>query len=354
MTELAEKLAKADRGFIIAPAGYGKTYQIAKAINFCCDGKQLILTHTHAGVRSINKKLKELGVSPKKYEVETIAGWSLRIAHYFPMLSSLLDFSPLDDDWKNVYGAITAILENNSIKKIIKATYKGIFVDEYQDCTLSQHVLMLNLAELLPCRILGDPLQGIFNFGKDDPIISFYNDVFPNFSNLGELSIPWRWNNANNSQLGDRLKILRKALEITHSFDLQKPPIKWIPKNPTNQLIECRRLLNRSQENVIAIHSCQNQCIAFAKKLKGHYTVMEKLNCEELMEAAVNIDNSQGCPRVINIINFASMCMTNITTTLRSAISSWEKGNLPTSKRNSELIISLNMVAINILSQKKN
>lgn len=30
---------------IIAPAGYGKTEEIANAV-MCCEGKQLILTHT--------------------------------------------------------------------------------------------------------------------------------------------------------------------------------------------------------------------------------------------------------------------------------------------------------------------
>jgi hypothetical protein len=37
-------------------------------------------------------------------------------------------------------------------------------VDEYQDCSLDQHELICLLSEILPCRILGDPLQGIFSF----------------------------------------------------------------------------------------------------------------------------------------------------------------------------------------------
>ncbi len=37
------------KSFIVAPAGYGKTYAIAECLKHT-KGKQLILTHTHAGV----------------------------------------------------------------------------------------------------------------------------------------------------------------------------------------------------------------------------------------------------------------------------------------------------------------
>ena len=48
----------------------------------------------------------------------------------------------------------------------IKSTYSGLFVDEYQDCTKKQHEIIKILAELIPTRILGDFLQGIFEFNE--------------------------------------------------------------------------------------------------------------------------------------------------------------------------------------------
>jgi len=42
---------------IIAPAGYGKTEEIADAVNFC-SGKQLILTHTRAGVAALRDRMR--------------------------------------------------------------------------------------------------------------------------------------------------------------------------------------------------------------------------------------------------------------------------------------------------------
>jgi superfamily I DNA/RNA helicase len=41
-----------------------------------------------------------------------------------------------------------------------------LIVDEYQDCTITQHALIRVLGTLLPVRVLGDPLQAIYDFGE--------------------------------------------------------------------------------------------------------------------------------------------------------------------------------------------
>jgi hypothetical protein len=54
--ELAIKLNHCmAKGYVIAPAGYGKTHLIALAVR-ASSGRQLILTHTFAGVNSIKTK----------------------------------------------------------------------------------------------------------------------------------------------------------------------------------------------------------------------------------------------------------------------------------------------------------
>jgi len=350
MPEPAERLAQADRVFIIAPAGFGKTYQIAKALTYCTDGKQLILTHTHAGVRSIREKLKKMGVSTKKYEIDTITGWSLRLVTAFPVLSNLKEFSPSGDGWTSVYSSATLLMKNSSLKKIIRATYKGIFVDEYQDCTLQQHLLIISLANLLPCRILGDPLQGIFGFQKNDRLVDWNIDVLPSFAQLEELKTPWRWNNANNIPLGASLIQLRNALENSLPFNLNCPPIIWSLKSQQNQLYYSKCLAGKKLENVVAIHAVENQCNAFAKQLKGSYSVMEAIDCKDLKKAAEEFEVSKGCSRALCIIDFASKCMTQVTTALRSASTHWEKGKLPVVNEKinyPELINALNLVVTN-------
>ena len=60
----ARTLADAVRGFVVAPAGCGKTFLLAEAVSIS-DGRQLILTHTHAGVRAIRGHLERRAVPPK-------------------------------------------------------------------------------------------------------------------------------------------------------------------------------------------------------------------------------------------------------------------------------------------------
>lgn len=62
---------------IIAPAGYGKTEEIANAV-MCCEGKQLILTHTRAGVSALQTRMKKKNIANDKFEIDTIASFCLK------------------------------------------------------------------------------------------------------------------------------------------------------------------------------------------------------------------------------------------------------------------------------------
>ena len=70
------------KAFIEAPAGYGKTYTIAKCLTFT-KGRQLILTHTHAGIASIKEKLNNLKIPLTSYCVETISGFAQKYVMAF-------------------------------------------------------------------------------------------------------------------------------------------------------------------------------------------------------------------------------------------------------------------------------
>lgn len=349
MPNQAEILIEGQRVLQIAPAGYGKTYLIAKAITYCTDGKQLILTHTHAGVRSIQAKLNHLQVSTKKYEVNTIAGWALKLASTFPFLSQLKDFSPTsNNNWQDVYSALSILIKNNSIKRIIQATYKGLFVDEYQDCTIRQHLLILALADILPCRILGDPFQGIFDFDKNESIVDWDKDIYPEFIKLDDLTIPWRWQLVNNSRLGETLKTLRGALENGTPFDLRTPPIRWIKNEDNNQLKQCYSFANKKLETTVAIHQLPYQCNIIARNLRGTYGILEPLECGDLFTSISRIEKTKNFKRVLNIIDFAAKCMTNINASLKTACLHWNRGEIAriiSTTKYSGLITVLNKIA---------
>ena len=194
--EIALQLANASNAFLIAPAGYGKTELIARAVALQDQGKALLLTHTHAGVRSMRARLKRLGVSTKQYRVDTIASWALKLAASYPKISGITNDQPVGNQWKEVYQYAQNATQNRNIKSVIEKSYAGVYIDEYQDCTKSQHGLVIALSELLQARILGDPMQGIFGF-DDDPLIDWSADIIPHFEELELLTEPWRWKEEN-------------------------------------------------------------------------------------------------------------------------------------------------------------
>lgn len=61
--------------------------------------------------------------------------------------------------------ALKIINESSAAKRYIKARYSHIFIDEYQDSSLSQHELFLRINELGLCSIaVGDVWQSIYEF----------------------------------------------------------------------------------------------------------------------------------------------------------------------------------------------
>src|SRR5690349_20960455 len=129
-------LASADRASVEAPAGTGKTQLIARAVSLGTGRPQLILTHTHAGVDALRRRMMKLGIPSSRYRLNTIAGWALRYAAAYPGMSSLPTPEPRGDEWNAVYSAAARVIRSRSVREVIAASYSGAYVDEYQDCTL--------------------------------------------------------------------------------------------------------------------------------------------------------------------------------------------------------------------------
>ena len=203
------------KSMVVAPAGHGKTYSIAECLIYT-KGKQLILTHTHAGVASLKEKIQAQGIAYNQYRVETITGFAQKyvIAFYCGNI-------PEQDNSGAYYPFIIEkakkLFEVIPIRDVIKATYSGLFIDEYQDCTIRQHDLIKALAGILPTRVLGDHLQGIFDF-KGEVLVDFDNDL-NDFEKFPDLSEPWRWKKEN-LDLGESLIKIRELLDNKRNVDL--------------------------------------------------------------------------------------------------------------------------------------
>lgn len=129
MVRAAQQLADGESVFLIGPAGCGKTQVIADAIKMLRGQRQLVLTHTHAGVGSLRQRLQQLDVPSDRYRVDTIAGFALRWATAYPATSRLEVTKPAGSDWNLVYPAAESLLRNGALADMVARSYDGLFVD---------------------------------------------------------------------------------------------------------------------------------------------------------------------------------------------------------------------------------
>ena len=327
----ARRLASASNVAVVLPAGAGKTELIARATCFASETarRQLILTHTHAGVDALRARLARLGVAPQSYKLTTIAGWALKWAVHYPSVSGLRATQPsTQDEWDAVYEGARLVLANPHLASSVRESYGGGFVDEYQDCTLRQHSLLLALAQQMPLRVLGDPLQGIFGFTGDS--ILWSRDVESSFEQLKVEGNSWRWAESN-PRLGKWLLELRQALLEGEPIDLSVAPIRWRPTvSPASQVSTSKAVANDEAASVVAILKWPSQCHSLAKKLGGDFSSMEELESKDLLKHAEAIDlASSGCEVAAVLLRIARECITGLPGTVKTMQTNLEADRLP-------------------------
>jgi AAA domain len=336
------QLASALRlGSIVAAAGCGKTEQIANATHLS-GGRRLILTHTHAGVDVLRQRLKKLNVPRSKFRLDTIAGWCLRYAASFPARSGLTSLVPrIDGEWNAVYHAAANLINSGAVNSILSTSYCGVFVDEYQDCSLLQHDVVTALSGVLPVCVFGDPLQAIFDFKGQEPV-DWQTQVYPAFAKAGELSKPWRWLKVEkeNVPLAGWLKKMRTALEAGGEIDLAGCPdcVKWeiLPTDPrfrTNKIVEvCKRARGQAGDDalvVIADAASIGARAYIAKQLaKAGFSKIEPISCTTLYAAAKKFEKESDLKQLKATMGFIGDCMTGAgETPFLSAVEARRKGS---------------------------
>jgi DNA helicase-2/ATP-dependent DNA helicase PcrA len=294
---------------VVAPAGCGKTELIARAVGVApADKRILVLTHTHAGVRAIRQRFKKLQVPLSRARIDTIAGWSLDFTSSYPATTGVqAETIPSSMDWKHVYAGMAKLLQISAIQKVVAASYAGAYIDEYQDCTLDQHEIAVKLSSIIPCRVLGDPLQGIFQFAG--ATLSWTSDVECNFPSIGQLDDPWRWKKTN-PELGKWLLGVRAKLCLGQPIDLSTSLITRGKADSRSEGAIAKTLLAKTG-SVIAIRTVPNFAHHFARTHKG-YTSMEEMECQALLSFAEKLDKLSGHERALAVIEFASLCATKV------------------------------------------
>lgn len=276
-----DSFINADKSIIIAPAGYGKTYTIAECIAAYDKEKQvLVLTHTHAGIDSLRKKISSKGVASKKYHLETICSFALNLTKSYHINKDELP-SEADTEGLFSFAVRTAarICQAGPIQQMLKAKYDHLIVDEYQDCSPDQHTLMMAISNSIKTHLLGDPLQGIFDFRGG--IIDFADtSMLPFMDNSQELDTPWRWINAEAEALGNDLALIRSKLLSGEDVNLEDyKSIIYVPSASDDYLkpSNCsRRLYQELTNEAIVIHPLSSGT-APRKKFIQHYPMVRML-----------------------------------------------------------------------------
>jgi superfamily I DNA/RNA helicase len=317
----AAALCAASRAFVIAPAGYGKTELIAEAVRYNVKRRNLVLTHTNAGVETIRQRMNKLRVPASTYVLDTIARWSFRLAASFPKTTGVDFKEPQSEQWKLIYAGVVNLLTVRAIRRVVESSYDDLFVDEYQDCSSTQHSIIASLAECVPTRVLGDPLQSIFDFAVEN-VVSWDDDVRPFFQELPGLTIPRRWERTNPA-LGEWLVQVRRDLESRQPIDLRAAPAGAIsftvlpqePKYRANlRRRACVSATCRPGERLLALVAWPQQCHQLAAQTRGKYRSPEPVECEELFSTARAFDcASGGLERARITFSFACDNLTNIT-----------------------------------------
>lgn len=320
-SDLAAIVCMTRAGSVVAAAGCGKTEQIVNAVEYG-EGRRLILTHTHAGVDALRGRLRDRKISTNRYAVETIAGWCLRYAASYPLRSGLTVIEPKgEQDWAAVYSAALQLLGSGAIERVLRASYCGVLVDEYQDCSQRQHQIVAAIANVLPTCVFGDPLQAIFDFNAQAPV-KWDSAVFPTFPPIRTLTKAHRWHRHGNSALATWLETIRPALETGDTVQLDNGPAcvtwEWLPDldGPRqNKIIgACLKAIG-GDGNLVVITDSVNEGAraALARSLaKQGFSTIEPVECRAIFGAAQKLATTNGPKRLEATLDFLEKCMCGI------------------------------------------
>lgn len=316
---------------VIAPAGHGKTEMIAELVKHSC-GKTLLLTHTNVGVDALEKRLHGRKVPQSLYNIATIASFCGRWCQAYYRNANMDKLPPLfyndnaQKDYEKSYVGGRRIFSHAWAGIILRSSYSAVIVDEYQDCTVSQHEMFVAISKILPVKVFGDPMQGIFSF---DGNLVDWNSL--EYENVAVATSPWRWHESN-SMLGEYLEILRKQLlpclwgyPCNIHLESCNGSVEVLPPN-----VNFYKLLNALSryEKVVYLTKWPRQQLSFCRRMRGIFQYDEKQDCDELFEYSRRFDNETGTRLFLSVIEFARKCATQVGKELSSYINRLKKGSL--------------------------
>jgi DNA helicase-2/ATP-dependent DNA helicase PcrA len=328
---VVDAMLASPRAFAIAAAGCGKTELLGQIVADERSGRQLVLTHTHAGVAAIKKRLADLRVPRDRFHLDTIAGWCLRYGAAYPSMSGFRPGAEADPDWDASYPGAEKVCSSTLGKRVIRESYDGVLIDEYQDCSLRQHAVVRALSDCIPCRGVGDPLQTVFGF-RNDPIVP-WTTIRADFEVLDDaLKEPWRWRRpGRNAALGEWLVEARRQLETGRRLVIaDDAPVTWIQHTtsgePAEAWAEACKDVGDPGDTVVAIVKWPNSSKDLARRLAGRWPIVERFDDPDLLKAGAKLADGDGPSAAATLVEFVADRMTFMGTELRPMVEAIKAG----------------------------
>lgn len=329
VSDEADRLASVRRGCVVAAAGCGKTELIAKTVARL-SGRQLVLTHTNAGVEAIQRRLRRLGVGRDRVGIDTIDGWCYKYLRSFPRLSG----GPPDNeygfiDWVPLREAMREFLSQRVAQTVVDASYDGVFVDEYQDTDAGQHAVVTRLAQQIPVRVLGDPLQAVFGF--DGALPDWQAEVETTFPRELTLTVPWRWKQIGaNSALGDWLGDVRTEFAAGNAVALMNHEVKLIELDSASdwQRSATDACFSAASQggSVVAVCKWPGDRHLLAKMTGGLFQCVEPLEAKEAVRTLRQLQEAAGVKRCTLLLDFFLVVAVNAVEPVKELTASLAEG----------------------------
>ncbi|MEN8501817.1 MULTISPECIES: UvrD-helicase domain-containing protein [Paraburkholderia] len=221
----------------------------------------------------------------------------MRYAHAFPSTARPPAGMPRNgQEWQQLYRGAAGVTSVSSVRQVIEASYDRVLIDEYQDCEELQHGIATALAGILPTIVLGDPMQGIFEFTGGS--IRWEEHVLPSFPAALSLDQPRRWE-GKNPELGAWIAQTRDRLIRGERFDLMDAPIKFQYAQDEFDMSPFFDGFDDRDGSVAAIHCWRPICNRLAKATRGAYQSIEEIAAARLLDFARDWDSAaSGVDRV--------------------------------------------------------
>lgn len=299
------------------PAGTGKTELLAACVATAAEhgDRSLVLTHTNAGVDAIRKRLRRFGVQSSMVRVDTITSWAFKLSRSYPGIAGInVPGVPNWNDSRAYVDGAALVAVTAAVRRVHAASFGYLFVDEYQDCTVDQHELIVEISEAVPRTvILGDRLQAIFGFDPNRPLMDWDTHVTPSYRPKSVPHLPQRWRD-HNVALGQWLLDIRPSLVDGGAFDFSSHSVtglEWRQCNFKTAVPTVNTAANRLAnvgESVLLLDKWAHDVAKHASRLGGSYAVMEEVSGRFMVEQLDALPAENDLSLALWLVDMAKKC----------------------------------------------